>query len=88
MAELSEEPASLWRRWHPGVLAAKVSDFGSNLLKCPRVQIWAPNLLKSATWPLAPSNVLSAKVCARWRRSTKRSSLYKKVFAPRADQIC
>jgi len=24
---------------HPGVLAAKVSDFGSNLLKCPRVQM-------------------------------------------------
>ena len=40
-----------------GVLAAKVSDFGSNLLKCARRR-WAPNLLKSATWSLAPSNVL------------------------------
>ena len=40
-----------------GVLAAKVSDFGSNLLKCYSSR-WAPNLLKSATWLLAPSNVL------------------------------
>ena len=36
---------------------SKVSDFGSNLLKCYSSR-WAPNLLKSATWPLAPSNVL------------------------------
>ena len=42
---------------HPGVLAAKVRDFGSNLLKCYSSR-WAPNLLKSATWLLAPSNVL------------------------------
>ena len=44
---------------YPGVLAAKVSDFGSNLLKCYSSR-WAPNLLKSATWPLAPSNVLKS----------------------------
>ena len=25
--------------YHPGVLAAKVSDFGSNLLKCSREQM-------------------------------------------------
>ena len=44
---------------HGGVLAAKVRDFGPNLLKRPRGQMmWAPNLLKSATWALAPSNVL------------------------------
>ena len=26
-------------RYHPGVLAAKVRDFGSNMLKCPRGQM-------------------------------------------------
>ena len=64
---------------HPGVLAAKVSDFGSNLLKCYSSRS-APNLLKAATWPLAPSNVLK---CApgggdsqKGLHFTKRSSLH------------
>ena len=82
---------------HPGVLAAKVSDFGSNLLKCYSSR-WAPNLLKSATRPLAPSNVLK---CApeggdsqKGLHFTKRSSLhgrtrFAKVGCPRGrDQIC
>ena len=53
-------------------------DFGSNLLKCYSSR-WAPNLLKSATWLLAPSNVLK---CApgggdsqKGLHFTKRSSL-------------
>ena len=68
--------------------AAKVRDFGSNMLKCSREQIWAPNLLKSAIWPLAPSNVLKSACQMAVCGSQRRSSLHKKVFAPRADQIC
>ena len=70
---------------HPGVLAAKVRHFGSNLLKCYSSRS-APNLLKSATWPLAPSNVL--KCAPGGGDSQKGSSLHKMVFVPRADQIC
>ena len=50
----------------------------------------APNVLKAATkaatCPLAPSNVL--KCAPGGGDSQKRSSLHKKVFAPRAGQIC
>ena len=93
----SGEPFRAIQGTHPGVLAAKVSDFESNLLKCYSSR-WAPNLLKSATRPLAPSNVLK---CApeggdsqKGLHFTKRSSLhgrtrFAKVGPPRGrDQIC
>ena len=84
-------------REHPGLLAAKVRDFGSNLLKCYSSR-WAPNLLKSATWLLAPSNVLKCVSGGgdpqKGHHFTKRSSLhwrtrFAKVGPPRGrDQIC
>ena len=70
---------------HPGVLAAKVSDFESNLLKCYSSR-WAPNLLKSATRPLAPSNVL--KCAPEGGDPQKGLHFTKRSFATRADQIC
>ena len=60
------------------------THFGSNLLnKLHPGSRWAPNLLKSATWPASPSNMLNAKVRARGGGApqeglhfTKRSSLH------------
>jgi hypothetical protein len=70
---------------HPGELVAKVGYFGVkslNRLKCTRVQIWAPNLLKSVAWP---------PVCAKVRRGPAprtNGRLRKKVFDPRREQSC
>ena len=87
---------------HGGVLAAKVSDFWSNLRlgTCLEAR-WAPNLLKAATWPLAPSNVLKwapdGGDSQKGLHFTKRSSLhvwtrFAKVGPPRGrgqkTQIC
>jgi len=40
--------------WHPGVLAAKVSDFGSNLLKWARAQMGTKRSVKPYSRPPGP----------------------------------
>jgi len=74
---------------HPGVLAAKVRDFGANLLKCARAQM---GIKPAKVGHLASTSAIYSNVlkCAPGGGESQkaRSSLHKKVFAPRADQIC
>ena len=66
----------------PGVLAAKVSDLGSNLLKWARAQRWGgtKRAKKLATWLLAPSNVLKCSPGGGVPQEGLRFTKTKKVF--------
>ena len=67
-----------------------MSDFESNLLKCYSSR-WAPNLLKSATRPLAPSNVLKCVPTGgdpqKGLHFTKRSSLHGRIRFAKVEAL-